>query len=111
VTVTHVTRTLAVDGAGNPVRDAQGNDTYVETSTDIDDATVWPRTGSENPQAGDLVITGRNLLLPPGVTVAATDQFIVAGLTYDVDGDAGDWTSPFTGWNPGTQIALTQVTG
>jgi len=110
-TVTILSRTLAVDGDGQPIRDAQGNDTYTPTSTDVAGATTWPRASTENVQDEDLVIDGLNLLLPPGVTIGALDQVVVNDLTYDVDGAPGAWTNGLTGWNAGTQVALIRTTG
>lgn len=52
------------------------------------------------------------ILAPPGADIKASDTVRRAdGTRWPVDGVAGDWINPFTGWRAGTQIALRQVTG
>jgi len=91
--------------------DTYGNDVWTTTETVVDGCIVWPRTSSELVQGQDMVIVGLTLLAPAGTTIQPTDQVKVAGVTYEVDGQPGDWTSPFTSWDAGVQVALTRVTG
>lgn len=91
--------------------DAYGNDTWTTTETAIGGCVVWPRTSSELVQGQDTVIVGLNLLAPAGTVIQPTDQVKVAGTLYEVDGQPGDWTNPFTSWDAGVQVALKTVSG
>jgi len=107
--VTLVTRTVSG-------QDAYGNDVFTETSTVVDGCVVWPRdgngtSGNEQVQGKDMVIVGLSLLLPAGTVVTATDRIVVNGLSYEVTGEPGHFSSPFTGLDPGVLVGLTRVTG
>jgi len=42
----------------------------------------------------------------------ATDQIVRGDSSvWEVDGEPGDWLTPFTGWHPGLAIAVKRVTG
>jgi hypothetical protein len=30
---------------------------------------------------------------------------------YEIDGEPGEWRSPFSGWHPGIEVAVTRVEG
>jgi len=104
-TVTLVTRTLADE------KDADGNDVYTETTTDVPNVPVWPRGASELVQGQDTTITGLSCLLPPDVDVTAIDAVKVNGSTYEVDGEPQPYRDPFTGLDIGHQVDLTRVEG
>lgn len=104
ITVTLVSRT--VNGT-----DADGNDVWAETTTDIKRCAFDPGASSEVLQGRDTVITQPTLYLPRAVAVTPTDQFVVNGRRYDVDGSVDPYTNPFTGWSPGTVVRLMEVTG
>jgi hypothetical protein len=91
--------------------DADGNDVYSTASSTLTGCILWPRMSTETVQGQDQVIAGLMLLVPPGVTVKATDRVQVGADVYEVDGQAGSWVSPFTGWAPGNEVALVKVTG
>lgn len=82
-------------------------------------AVVAPRlTGAgsgsrESDPAGyaNRVISDLTLFTPPGLEVGPKDRFVVRGRTYEVEGEAFDWRSPFTDWRPGGQVALRAVSG
>ena len=83
---------------------------------DIDGCVVWPRdanaSGSnEHLDGRDTVIVGYSALLPPGTDVKATDQIRWRGSVYDVIGEPGVYTTPFSGTDPGVTISLQRVTG
>lgn len=51
------------------------------------------------------------LYFPPGVSVNAYSRIQVRGKLYDADGEPGDWVSPYTRWEPGTEILVRKVDG
>ena len=61
------------------------------TSTDIDGCSVQPRTSTEATDGRDTIITGKIAYVPAGADIAATDKIKFKGVTYEVDGDLGDW--------------------
>ncbi|MGW4076034.1 hypothetical protein ACWELB_21395 [Streptomyces asiaticus] len=68
-------------------------------------------SGNEQTQARDTVITGLTLYAPAGTDLRPTDQVRVAGVLYEVDGQAGAFASPFTGSRGPVVAALERVTG
>lgn len=58
------------------------------------------------------VITGLTAFMPESAAIDATDIVVRAdGTRWEVQGEPGLWRSPFTGWTPGLQVALTRVEG
>ena len=85
---------------------------------DIDGCAVAPRASTEATDLGNAVIVGLTLFAPYGADITATDWVLLPGGDPEVDrdwwfvdGDPGDWRSPFTDWRPGTQVALTRQRG
>lgn len=103
--VTLTTRVLADEP------DADGNDVYIPTDTDIPNVPVWPRGASELVQGQDATITGLSCLLPPGADVSAIDAVKVDDTPYEVDGEPRPYRDPFTGLDIGHQVDLTRVEG
>jgi hypothetical protein len=92
--------------------DADGNDVYGSTTVSVAGCASYPRTSSETTGERDTVIVGRTLIAPYGTVITPVDRFTLAdGLTYEVDGVAGVWKSPFTGYQAGVEVALRRVTG
>lgn len=89
-------------------------DDYGNTSTEVvqffwEPCAVAPRTPNERSALlGPAVIVGLTVYGPPidVLDIDADDQFVVRGEVYEVDGDAGDWRNPFTGWHPGLEVAI-----
>lgn len=97
-------------------QDEYGNDVFTVTDTSLDNVPIWPRNSSELLQGEDLTIAGLQALLPAGTSVWAIDSLTVqtgayAGRSYEVDGEPGYYTSPFTGRAPGVLVNLTRITG
>lgn len=101
--ITIVTRTVTG-------HDSLGDDTYSTVSTVVRGAFA-PGGSVELVQGQDQVIIQPTVYLPPGAVVAPTDQVVVRGVTYDVDGSPNDYASPYTGWQPGVEVRLKAVTG
>lgn len=81
------------------------------TDTVVRGCAVSPRQSVELHGAGrDGVIVGLTLWAPPGTAIAAGDQVLVDGVSYDVDGEPGEWTSR-GGRKRGVQVALTRTAG
>lgn len=97
---------LADDGYGNNVRDWS-----TATRTDSPGWGFAPRPGDENTtdrSQGVIVgLTGYNT--SPDVDLLPTDRMEVRGQVYEVVGEVGVWRSPFTGWEPGVEVALQRV--
>lgn len=106
-------QTITVIRGGAPTINDFGEDVPGPPSEiRIDNCVVYPRTTEEQTQGRDLVITGLNVLMPPDAPeVYPTDQVDYRGVVYDVDGDVAAWRSPYSGWRPGVQFALTRVSG
>lgn len=86
-------------------RDNFGNPEPV-TRHQIPGCLVAPRGSEEGANTfANTVITGAELFTPAGADVLATDRIIARGVTYDVDGEVGDWGVG------GKQAALTRRTG
>jgi hypothetical protein len=56
------------------------------------------------------VDTDLTLYLPHGADVRPLDRVVVRGVTYDVQGERGDWTGA-TGWAAGSVVTVRKVAG
>lgn len=93
-------------------QDQYGNDVRETVTTTIPGCVVWPRTSTEYTDARDTVITGITLLVPPGISVEPTDEFVVRSQVYEVQATPFDWAqNPWTNSRAGVQVELQQVTG
>lgn len=109
--------TVTIVRPGPPTRDAYGNDVAgspVEVT--VSGCGIAPRGGTgtgstEIVQGRDTVIVGLTLYAPAGTDIRATDRVRVAGVLYEVDGQAGAFRSPFTGSTGPVVAALALVTG
>lgn len=57
---------------------------------DLTGCAVLPRTSHEE-ERGWVIVEGRMVVAPYGADVLATDQAVVDGETWDVDGEPGDY--------------------
>lgn len=104
--------TVTIVRPGPPTEDEYGNSVPGSpTEIDVPGAAVAPRTSTEDVQGRDQVIEGLNVWLPAGTQLRATDRMRVRGILYDIDGEAGTWSSPFTGFAGPVQASLTRVAG
>lgn len=105
-TVTIVRPAETTDAYGNPAADWDD-----PTETAVDGVAVAPRVDTEDRSAGRQgVIVGLTLYLPAGAAIAATDRVVVRGDTYEVDGEPGDWRSPYS-TAKGVEVAVRRVVG
>lgn len=106
------------------VRRPAGTDRYGDplpfTTHEIPGCIVAPSTGDagqatsqERTDVRDTVITGHTVYAPYGADILAIDEVRVPGdpTWWQVEGDVANWASPFTNWQPGTQVALRRVRG
>lgn len=114
---------VTVDVLRSGGRDARGN-TLPEQEHPLEDCSVSPRSTSEPVDRSDTVVVG-SVLRVGGTAyrrftaahgpLRSTDRIRVpdphplAG-DWQVEGEPGPWESPFSGWAPGTRVALTRGT-
>jgi hypothetical protein len=89
--------------------DDYGNEEFTTDEVAVHGVGVAPRSSSEREQGETTVIVGKALYVPPGVSILASDQFRIGGVVYQVEGEPGEWTSPFTGTQFGTEVAIRRV--
>lgn len=57
------------------------------------------------------VIEGLTMYAPAGQDIRHTDQLVIGGVAYDVDGEMGDWLNPYSRRHPGVEINLRRAEG
>lgn len=92
-------------------RDSHGNTTWTTTDIPVDGCAVWPTGSTEQLQGQDQTSERLTVWFPYGTDVLSTDQVLVRGLTYEVEGLASSWASPFTGTRAGAEVRLDRVRG
>lgn len=109
--------TVTIVRPGPPTQDEYGNDVPgAPTEVPLPGCGIAPRDGSgagndELTQARDTVIVGLTLYAPFGTDLRATDKVRVGAVLYEVQGQPGSFTSPFTGSTGPVVAALELVTG
>lgn len=104
--------TVTIVRPGTPTQDQYGNDVPgAATEISVPGCAVAPRASSEDVQARDQVVEGLTVWMPAGTDVRPTDRVRRGGLLFEIDGEAGEWNSPFTGFAGPVQVALSRVTG
>jgi len=99
-----------------PTRDRHGDRTAVATHT-VDWCAFAPTNGTvggsqELVDRRATVITDNQLYAPMGADIRAADKVRMPnGTTWNVDGDPGEWTNPWTGEQLGIVVPITRVTG
>lgn len=96
-------------------------DSTAGTSRDVPGCWMYTTTSTELVDGRQTTIERTVLLAPYGTQVEPVEEVEIPdtepvpaqyrGRTYKVDGAASPWRSPFTGWAPGTEITLLEVTG
>lgn len=98
-----IRRPADVDGFGDPTGPA--------VEHEIPGCATWPSSaGTENMDFADTVMAPVTLLAPAGSDIRATDEVILDGLVWQVDGDPEVFRSPLTGAGL-VQVHLRKVTG
>lgn len=92
--------------------EATGVDWTTPDELEIPGCAFNPGRSTEPVQdARTAVITEPEVYAPFGSDVRAGDRLVVRGVTFDVQGNPGDWRSPFTGWEAGMAIPLKRTEG
>ena len=73
--------------------DWQGDPTGAAAEFDIPACQIWPRTSSETPDRGRVIIEGWNVYVPPksANTIYATDVVVIRGEEFIVVGVPGQY--------------------
>lgn len=88
-------------------KDDYGDSTSTVTEVPWGPCAVAPRSSTEQTDPHrPSVIVGLSIYGPPTVEIGPNDQVRIGGELYDVEGEPGDWQSPFTGWHPGLEVAV-----
>lgn len=99
-----VTRIRATPGGYDQYGDPLPGTT---SELEIPGCALAPRYSHEQTEPGRrAVIEGLTLFTPPGADILPGDNVTARGIRYLVDGEPGDWRSPYTGINRGVEITL-----
>lgn len=83
------------------------------SEVDIPGCAFAPRShrfDSEQTEPGRRAVTEHiTLYAPAGTDIQPADLIAARGNTYRVDGETGDWRSPFTSANRGIEVALIRI--
>lgn len=91
---------------------ATRRDWAVAVSLTIAGCAVDPGQSSEAPTVNrEAVTTTPTLYAPYSADVLAGDRIVSASGTWEVDGHGARWSSPFTGWQPGSVFKLRRADG
>lgn len=95
-----------------PSKDIYGDTTLSDPWTITGCAVAPVAATSVTDEPGRLGDTGRwTLFAPIGSDLAANDVVTVAGEDWHVEGNPGEWRSPFTNWEPGMVAELARGDG
>lgn len=92
------------------VRDPFGDPVGQPVEHTIQGVILAPRYSREEDQLGAQVIVGYQIFPPFGADIKPSDQVVVLGQPWDVEGERGDWEDPFDGQQMGAQLALVRST-
>lgn len=111
ITIT-VERGLGKDAYGDPIAGAP-------STHEVDHCWVAPRRGGGrelDDRGREASIVGLTLYAPVGADLLRTDRIVIADGSpnagrYEVEGEAAEWVSPFTGKHFGFEVALRRAEG
>jgi hypothetical protein len=104
-TVTVLPGPTTFDAYGDPIASTR-------VGGDILGCAVAPRYSTEPTVRGRQgVIVGLSIYAPAGSDILSTDLLRVRGDIYDVEGEPAEWVSPYTGWEPGMEVAVKRAGG
>lgn len=91
-----------------------GDYTYDDAGRPVHGCAIAPRASSEQTDRRDLLLIGLVVYAPPDAGITATDVITLDapdGDRWQVEGEPGLWSDPFTGWTPGQEIQLSRARG
>lgn len=92
--------------------ESDGLDWTTPSELTISGVAVAPASSNEPLEVGRAPVdTDLTLYLPDGADVRPLDRVVVRDITYEVQGERGDWPSPYTTWRPGAVVQVRKVTG
>lgn len=87
--------------------DSQGNPTYTTEDIPVGGCAFAPGgSADEIATFGSRAITGGTVYGPSGTVFLPSDILTIRGMAFTVDGETGQWTSPFTGVGAGVEVAV-----
>jgi hypothetical protein len=87
--------------------DSQGNPIYPTLEISVAGCAFAPRASDETLDVfGGRVLTGGTVYLPSGTEIRSSDVLVIRGERWLVDGDAGQWTNPFSRRGRGVEVAV-----
>ena len=98
--------TTSTDRYGNSSRSYGSTATHTITGCAFD-----PGSSTEDNDGRTATITAPTLYCPPGANLLASDQVLVRGTRYEVDGEPATWRDPFGSAVGGVTATLRKVTG
>lgn len=98
---------VGIDEHGNP------SPTWPDPGFTVRALGVAPRAGDEDDSRRnrEAVIVGLTVYLPADTPIDAVDHMRIRGLEYEVIGEPGLWSSPYSGVDRGIQVALERYEG
>lgn len=87
--------------------DEQGSPIFDTDTLEVPGCVFAPGTSDEaGSTAGARIVTGGTVYAPSGTVFLPTDMLTIRGERWQIDGEAGQWTSPFTGTGWGVEVAV-----
>lgn len=101
------TITIVRDADEATGEDSQGNPIITTEEIDVPGCAFAPGSSSEDAATyGQRVMAGGTVYAPSGTVFRSTDRLLIRGEMFVVDGEAGQWTSPFNGRGRGVEVAV-----
>lgn len=107
------TTTVTILGSKQQVGVDKGNRAqYAQSEVESPGWVLWPQSSTEATDAEDITTDVLEGFAPVGTSLDSIQQVRVpfTGKTYEVQGSAWSWQSPFTGRTPGVAVTLKAMT-
>jgi len=99
--------TITIRRHGGIGEDSQGNPTTTVTSIPIEGCAFAPAGSADDIATfGSRAITGGTVYAPSGTVFLPDDVVIIRGMAFTIDGESGQWTSPYSGTGRGVEVAV-----
>jgi hypothetical protein len=87
--------------------DTQGNPTYATSTIDVKGCAFAPASSDESGDTfGGRILSGGTVYAPAGTVFLPSDVLTIRGNPWHIDGEAGEWRSPFTNRVKGVEVAV-----
>lgn len=100
--------TVTVHRAGAQTgEDEQGNPIFETVTIEVPGCAFAPSGMTEDVATfGTSAITGGTIYAPSGTVFLPSDLVVIRGMNFTIDGETGQWTSPFDGIGAGAVVAM-----